>query len=776
MRIKEFLINRYGPLRSSGTVTLADFNLLFGRNEAGKSLTIDALVKMLLGKGLKSFNDINRVEESPEGYVVVENDDGAEIKLPEGGGLGEITGLDAADCRNIFITRNSDLALSEESGFYASVSNKLTGLKTEQIQRIMDNLEQIGEITPTGQFIDSQPEKLKTRLSKAKELLENIREMRPELNEAGFDQMEERAAGLEAAIEEKKERHAQLENARRREEYEKAAAALEKYKQGVEKLHLLEIYRDDRERIWAENQRRVEEKVLEQKRIREKLDKLEAYRKEKLEELEAASSDLKAIEMRKYRLDENIRRELADCRELSEELAGRESRRAFWIKLSWLAAVFLGLSVIWIALDRTYISAAVSAVLAVFTVLSWAIRYRPVREKSLLDKKLKKLRMAMSEIGIRAGDIGEMLESIRDFEDRYSAEEDRVRSMELQAENLKDRAADLRGEAIPELQKAISDAKRKIDDIRSESGIETLAEYRSGLAEKSEAERIVSEQEKVLESLLGAGGRDDRVACWEREKEKLERYSGESAGVSYSKAKADGILEEIRELEGKLEETRRETRSIGERLQEISITANELLRPEEGEKLYCSTLRDLDEIEKQLRGFIDEKETIRDTVLKARKIFEEIDIEERKKVSELFGPGRKVSGHFSRITGGLYSEVNFDHQEEIIRVTGKQGKTLEAGALSGGAYDQLYFSIRLALGGELLEGRRGFFIMDDPFIKSDAVRLQEQVKMLGRIADAGWQIIFFSAKEEVREALAEGINTGDVSFINLEEIYGAAGG
>ncbi|MBD3180633.1 MAG: AAA family ATPase, partial [Candidatus Latescibacteria bacterium] len=56
MRIREFMINRYGPVNTGGRIELADFNLLFGRNEAGKSLTIDALVKMLLGKGLKGFD------------------------------------------------------------------------------------------------------------------------------------------------------------------------------------------------------------------------------------------------------------------------------------------------------------------------------------------------------------------------------------------------------------------------------------------------------------------------------------------------------------------------------------------------------------------------------------------------------------------------------------------------------------------------------------------------------------------------------------------------
>jgi len=776
MKIREFLISRYGPLHSSRTVSLEDFNLLFGRNETGKSLTIDAMVKMLLGKGLKGFDNINRVGESPEGYIVIEDSRGMQAKFPESGNLREITGLEADDCRNIFITRNSDLAVHSESGYYTSISNKLTGLKTEQIREIISKLDDMGKLTPGGSFSNSKEDgKLKSRIEKAGDLLVDIETLREKLTAAGFDEMESRVAGLEESIAEKKERLAEMEDARMRDQYEKASAALDKYKQGAEKLRLLDIYRSEKERIWAENQRRIEEKVTEEQRHREKLDKLEAEKEDRIKELEAALSDLKAFKTRKDRLDESMRPELAVCRDLSQKLAGRESKMTFWLKLSWLAGVLLGLSVIWVALDRTYISSAFAAVLAVITILSWIIRYRPVRDKSSLDERIENLRMGMSEIGLNAGDIGEMLQAIRDFEVEYSAKEDRVRSLELQVEKLKGNTADLSGEVIPGIRKTILEAKRETDAIRSESGIETLADYRSGLAEKAEAEQTVNEQKKVLESLLGAGDRDDRPVYWEEEKEKLERYSEKSAGITYSKARADEIVEEIGKLEGELEDTRREMRSIGEELQEISITANELLPPEEGEKLYCSTMQDLEAAQNQLRRFVEEKETMREIVLEAREIFEEIESEEREKVSELFGAGKAVSDHFSRITGGMYSEVNFDHREEIIRVTDSRGNALEAEALSGGAYDQLYFSMRLALGEELLKDKQGFFIMDDPFIKSDAERLQEQIELLGSIADSGWQIIFFTAKKEVREALEDQIESGRVNYIDLEQRYGSPG-
>ena len=73
MRIKEFAIWKYGPLAGAGKMELGDLNLFFGPNEQGKTLMIDALVKMLLPKGYREFEGkIDRVDELPEGYVILE--------------------------------------------------------------------------------------------------------------------------------------------------------------------------------------------------------------------------------------------------------------------------------------------------------------------------------------------------------------------------------------------------------------------------------------------------------------------------------------------------------------------------------------------------------------------------------------------------------------------------------------------------------------------------------------------------------------------------------
>ncbi|MCL0077979.1 hypothetical protein M1N61_02895, partial [Peptococcaceae bacterium] len=99
------------------------------------------------------------------------------------------------------------------------------------------------------------------------------------------------------------------------------------------------------------------------------------------------------------------------------------------------------------------------------------------------------------------------------------------------------------------------------------------------------------------------------------------------------------------------------------------------------------------------------------------------------------------------------------------------GAILEAEKLSGGAYDQLYFSIRLALGEKLLKGKKGFFIMDDPFIKADPDRLQRQIEMLRKISESGWQVIYFSAKSEIKYTLKEDIESGAINYVEPQGIF-----
>ena len=69
MKIENFEIRDYGPLPDLGIINLDGFNLFYGKNESGKTLVIDALIKLLIGTPVFVKEKLNRINEKPIGHV-----------------------------------------------------------------------------------------------------------------------------------------------------------------------------------------------------------------------------------------------------------------------------------------------------------------------------------------------------------------------------------------------------------------------------------------------------------------------------------------------------------------------------------------------------------------------------------------------------------------------------------------------------------------------------------------------------------------------------------
>jgi exonuclease SbcC len=106
-----------------------------------------------------------------------------------------------------------------------------------------------------------------------------------------------------------------------------------------------------------------------------------------------------------------------------------------------------------------------------------------------------------------------------------------------------------------------------------------------------------------------------------------------------------------------------------------------------------------------------------------------------------------------------------------IKAKRNDNELVEINSLSSGAYDQLYFSIRLALAEEVLNGKKGFLILDDPFIKSDLERLQRQLSLLKRISKLEWQILYFSNKNEILSNFRPDIENQTIKLISLSSLF-----
>ncbi|GAG87093.1 unnamed protein product, partial [marine sediment metagenome] len=133
MRIKEINLQHYGPLPKFNKEFDEGVHLIYGLNESGKTLLIDAIMKMLIG-GTKFHSSLRRVEEKPSGHIIIDKD-GKEIKLDEKENLETLMKIGSDELRNIFCIRDADLQISEETEFYERTQDKIAGLKSADLRR-----------------------------------------------------------------------------------------------------------------------------------------------------------------------------------------------------------------------------------------------------------------------------------------------------------------------------------------------------------------------------------------------------------------------------------------------------------------------------------------------------------------------------------------------------------------------------------------------------------------------------------------------------------------
>jgi hypothetical protein len=772
MRIKEFFIKRYGPLKEMSYTLSNPFSLIVGRNEDGKTLTIDALVKLLLGRNVRDFGrTIDRVEERAEGFVVIEGDDGGEIKLPEQGDLTTVAAVTASECRNIFIIRDSDLSIARESEFYTTVTNRLMGLRTEEILRTKEALREIGKMTPSGMFRDLKDESLKTRIEEGKGLLSAVEGLTHEMSEARFDELEEETVRTLEAIENTEREIERLEDARKRDTYVQGAEALHKLTTALKKMNELEVYHEAGGQLWRDCERDIQYRTEARDALAAKLKDNEKELKAIEKMLSEKTREFHVFEDRKKVLDA-VKAELNLYEMKRREWVQREQRITVYFTLAMIAVVLLGISLLGFILNPSlsfYIAAPVFFLTAVFLLTP---QFQQARDKAWLAGSCERIKVALAKFESSAEAVDQIYAYLQQFEEAHRARGDEIQEITRRKENLEESIAELRNKAIPNEEKRITDAREKIDHIQRTSGVEFWQDYSKGLRLKQQGEKSLEREKGILQSRFGVKGDtwERTIAFWDREIEALEAYRDTAPGIEYD----EGIVTQLKAARdtsrARLADLHERMTAFRKRLEEIEREANKILQLET-DYLHCKTSVDLNAVCEKVSAFINDKEVTRDVVLKVMDIFEEIEAEEQEKVAELFGTESPISHYFSEITDGLYEAVLFNQRSGQIEVRRKNGLLLGAEKLSAGAYDQLYLAVRIALGERILQGTKGFFIMDDPFVKADSSRLQKQIEVLQRIAQLGWQVLYFSAKAEMRDALKTPIKRGAVSYLEIQGIF-----
>ncbi len=765
MRLSEYSIRRYGPLRDSGRVILDDFNLIFGRNEEGKTLTIDALVKLLMGRKFgDDFESLDRVEENPDGFVVISNHRGEKIKIPEEATLTRATDLTSTECNNIFIVRNSNLSIARDAEFYSNVTDRLTGLRTDQIKKIIEKLRDMGGITPTGHIRDIRDEKLKTRINNAESLRGRIGKLKKDLKNQDYPDYQEKLAELTEGIDQAGEEIENLEAAEKRQKYERGRDALRRLREARRKLEVLKIYNRHDEQNWRDSLRDMEFHEKEKDELLKEREETEKEAGKKEEELREFRSHFETLRNRKSDIDE-IRPRIEYYQNKKKELVEREERDKTLKYVSAIAPILMTALLVSLVFSDSLFIIVGAFLFFILTVISGIEMCRLSRHRASLAGMLESIRDELARYELDSDKAEGILSNIQKFYENFQHESDRLQDIRREEENLSNNLDKLKGVKIPEKEDKIRETREKTDQIKSKSREDNLNTYTEKLSEKTKLEREAGEHSSSLASLLGREGEQpgENMEFWKKELEKLETYQGRAVGINPDENRLRELKKQKEDYIQKLRRTRDQISSIQEVMNQVERETNEIL-PLQDEYLPCQTMIDLEGIENRLTDFIQAIRDRQERSLEAISIFEEIEDEEKEKVSRLFGRSSPVSKYFSSISDGLYREVIFNRETERVQAK-RNDQVLDAEKLSGGTYDQLYFSIRLALGEELLKGDKGFFILDDPFIKADFNRLRKQMEMLRILVKSGWQIIYFSAKDEIRKVLDEDIKNNRINLI-----------
>jgi uncharacterized membrane protein len=654
MRIKEVNIQRYGTLSPFHKKFQRNVSIVFGPGGSGKTLIIDAILRMLLGRDGSKFVRHKEVEEAPAGYIVIEKE-GKEFKLGDEKRLSDIPGLELApaELKNIFVIEDADLDISHEDKFYGRVTDKLIGVRTEDIRQIKQELIARGRLTPRLEILDKHPHKVRTKLDDAKKLRDSITEYVDKARSEGIEKLEKEKLDLRWSLKRSEETIELLDKAKKKSEFDRLEAAFDEAKRNSQAL---EKFPD----------------------------------KNEVSNLQGRLSNLREDEGKRPRLEREIRSWKERFRYLLASTV-----------VAFTAVVVFGFGLILLILPF------ILSLTFLVSIYQWHQCDRALAHLEMTGRLL--LKNAQQIVGTRVKTLEESEEEIT----RISKEREEK-------------------EAIFNQQKGILAKDLQINEKDPEKFMQKVEDALTKLRQRIDPGTPIEYDENKLE---------DAKVRQKSEKQRLEK-----------------IVEQLQKHQNTMQ-------GLLDKAQKLQFT------DEFSHFRLAFEIRNLWSLEvlvRWLSQYIERIEKDAELSREAYGIFEELESREEAKSEELFGKRNLASKIFRRITGGMFEEVKYDSSSRAILVTRSQGKKLQKSSeLSRGEWTQLYTAIRMALGQELLKGEKGFFIVEEPFIHADSERLLNEFGMLKSLSKAGWQTIYFTAKDEIITGLPKQM---DVDIIRLQRL------
>ena len=726
MRIEELKLDSYAAAPDLYLPSLENFTVFYGPNEQGKSLITEAIVKMLYESKRKrnTFQNMDRVKSNPQGHIKISWQ--GETRTYPDIDFDKVTNITAEDFRNIFYIQDSDLHITGDS-YYEDILDRVFNMQTQKIQSILENLQGIGRYTSTGRFSNTKEHnKLKDRVEKAQDVQEEIRQFREGNTGEPLTQLLEHKKDLRKTEEEIQK----LEKAKQRKDYEEAKGLFSELQEKQEDVKDLREYNEDDKKEWRKLQTKYQSKKVDledkEQEIKEKEDNIKDIQEE-LKELQR-----KPAIQRYERLEEELKPKIEEYNSLNESKAGS----SHLVKAAKWAGIISAAGLISTTIKTIPVVVTITIVTIVFTIGTF-IYYYNLKESTPSEALLQ----TANNQGLDVSSVKEVKKEFREIEDEYNTIQNSLEDLKGDIETANEVLDNLKKQE-GNIKKNLLELKGKIDSIKHKTSSNSLEEYENNLEQKQRLNNNINNLKIQLKSKIDTDKFQEKL---NELKKKISTYTVQTE--VFNEKELNQLEEDKETLNEKISNTREKAQTVKGEIENFRADLQKIFVEEPPR---CQDTRDLEEVEKRLQKFIKKHEERREKCQKAEDILKEIKEEQKQDINNIFQESKLAKETFSKITNNKYKDIAYNTDKEQVVVTTKDDRNLPIEKLSKGATDQLYFSVRISIAEQLLN-EHGFLILDDPFLSSDSQRLKKQMNVLADLAQKGWQILYFTAKDEVKE-------------------------
>lgn len=760
MRLESVRLDRYGPIGGFDHEPTGGLEVLYGPNEAGKTLLLEGICRLLAPESAALFGASERVERDPVGAIEVRRD--GECVTADGNGESGLVddGLTARHLRNVFVIRDSDLRLADEHAFYDSVTEQIGDLHTGDLDALAEILKERGRLTDRTLALSTAADHDEAGdvRDAAAGLAEEIRTYVAEARDAGIEAAERRRIRVARELRRVDEALERQDRAETLHAHRELSAHLETYREAVEALANAAGSADERERLQAlAQERRDAEREVEG--LEDDLAETRAERQAERERLRELESELEGYRARESTVAE-VRDQLVA---LDDDVSAPGADRLRRFAATMAVAGVLGGGV------AAGLGARVVGGLALLVGLGaaggWLWQYRRV---AAAEREREALVAAAGTAALDVDGVGDVRAAVESFETELRRLDREREATAERVDHLDETIADLSDERDAARERADAAAAER-DGILDAADVADVDAYADAVAEQQALARERDQSGAVLESRLPPDVDDatpgERIAAWEAAIEDvvadLEEGDGEDHDVDPDdydpERKADleadraDLAAERADLEDVLDEHEGKLDAFADRARDVYAEPFLDGRIE----LSARSLDGLAALATDCEELVATIDREADVAREAVDVLDAVRADEEAKIAALFGDDGRASEVLAAITDGRYTDVRYDADDRTLRVRRADGEGFEPAELSHGTVEQLYLAVRVALGEELLGHDPGFFLLDDAFLPADGERLERGFGVLERLADAGWQIVYLTAKPEVGEGMVQ---------------------